>query len=308
LVATKNVRAVPGRNGNVVTVVNRGRERRFGVGEAKQKLSATRKFIAEFPNCAFCGGSRPAITREHMPPKALFDDSHRPDKLVMPACDECNRGTSTTDLVAAIVSRWNYNSGQTELEDHHKLIGQVRMHHPEIYAEWTSQLDFLSRLKKLQHLEKQGVQVPKDAGLVTIGPETIRQLNLFSHKVVLALYFDKFQKPLSDSGRISAYWRTKEDFAKEGVPRELLEMMQHYGTLEQGKWSVQEAFEYRFNFNEAEGLYMCLARFRGGLFTTGFAISDEAILEDEKNAAMFADDKLDWIKPSELLSIPNFCL
>jgi hypothetical protein len=275
----------------------------YELGEKKQKQSATRKFVAEFTHCAFCAGTRPAVTREHMPPKSLFDRAHRPDKLVMPACDECNRGTSTADLIAAIVSRWNYNSGQTELEDHHKLIGQVRMHHPEIYAEWTSQLDFLSRLKKLQHLEKQGVQVPKDAGLVTIGPETIRQLNLFSHKVVLALYFDKFQKQLSDSGRISAYWRTKEDFAKEGVPRELLEMMQHYGTLEQGKWSVQEAFEYRFNFNEAEGLYMCLARFRGGLFTTGFAISDAAILEDEKNAAMFEDDKLDWIKPSELLSM-----
>jgi hypothetical protein len=33
-------------------------------------------------------------TREHMPPKSLFDGSHRPDKLVMPACHVCNNNTS----------------------------------------------------------------------------------------------------------------------------------------------------------------------------------------------------------------------
>lgn len=183
----------------------------------------------------------------------------------MPACDECNRGTSTADLIASIVSRWNYNSNQIEIEDHRKLIGQARMHHPEIFSEWTSKRDLLTRLKARQHLQDHGVDVPDDAGLVSIGPQTIRQLNLFSHKVVLALHFEQFRRPLSDSGRVAAYWRRQEDFAKEGVPPGLLEMMQLYGTIEQGKWSAKEAFEYRFSLNEDEGLYMCLARFRGGL-------------------------------------------
>jgi hypothetical protein len=74
----------------------------------------------------------------------------------------------------------------------------------------------------------------------------------------------------------------------------LLEMMQHYGTLEQGKWNASEAFEYRFNLNEGDGLFMCLARLRGGLFITGFAASD---------AAMLGEDQSDWIQPSSLLSM-----
>jgi hypothetical protein len=266
----------------------------FKLGEKKQKQSATRKFVAEFSHCAFCGGVRPAITREHMPPKSLFDGSHRPDKLVMPACDECNRKTSTADLVAAIVSRWNYNSNEAELQDHRRLVGGVKKNHPDIFREWTSKMDYSERLKKRQHLEKHGVKVPDDAGLVTIGPRTIRQLNLFSYKAVLALYFEKFKKPLLDAGYVSAYWRTKEDFAKDGIPNELLEMMHLYGTLEQGKWTAREVFEYRFNISKDQGLFMCLARLRGGLFVCGFAANDAEVLQDDPN---------DWIKPSDLLTM-----
>jgi hypothetical protein len=66
-----------------------------------------------------------------MPPKSLFDNSYRPDKLVMPACMECNHGTSTADLTASIVSRWNYDSNAQENADHRKLITQARMQaHP----------------------------------------------------------------------------------------------------------------------------------------------------------------------------------
>ena len=42
------------------------------MGEAKRKLSATKKFLMEFPTCCFCGEKRAAATREHMPPKSLL--------------------------------------------------------------------------------------------------------------------------------------------------------------------------------------------------------------------------------------------
>jgi hypothetical protein len=260
------------------------------MGEAKHKQSATRKFIAEFPQCAFCGGNRPSKTREHMPPKSLFDRSHRPDKLVMPACDECNRGTSTADLVAAIVSRWNYNSGHVEQEDHAKLVRQVRTHHPDIFAEWSKEMNLSERLEAVSHLGNYGIDVPEDAGLITFGQATIRQLNLFSHKAVLALYFEHFKSVLLDHGRVAAYWRTKEDF-HGGAPPELLNLMQRYGTLEQGRWNTNEIFEYRFEVDEKEGLFICLARLRGGLYVSGFAVSDALILE-KRGANEFG-----WIQP-----------
>lgn len=227
-----------------------------------------------------------------MPPKSLFDQSFRPDKLVMPACNECNGGTSKADLTAAMVSRWNYNSPEQERRDHSRLANQVRKQAPELIEEWTK-MDQLERKGAMEHLRRYGVKVPDDAGLVTIGPHTIKQLNIFAHKATLCLYFEHFRQPLSNSGRVSAHWRTKEDFAKDGVPLELLEIMPSYGTLVQGKWNSSETFEYRYNLNEKDGLLACLARLRTGLFISGFAAHDADLVTAELEGH--------WIKPIELL-------
>jgi hypothetical protein len=262
------------------------------MGEAKRKQSATQKFIEQYPACCFCGGLRAATTREHMPPKSLFDNSHRPDRLVMPACKECNGGTSTADLTAAVVSRWAYDSGPQERTDHSRLAVQVRKQAPDLIAEWTK-MDPEERAKARLHLIKHGVEVPPDAGMVSIGPVTIRLLNLFAHKAALALYFEHFREPLPNTGRVSALWKTKEDFARDGIPQELMDILPGYGTLMQGKWNERETFEYRHAMNAKDGLFGCLARLRRGLFVAGFAARDVNILPATET---------DWITPSDLLA------
>lgn len=259
------------------------------MGEAQRKRTATQKLVEEFPNCCECGGLRAATTREHMPPMAMFDNSHRPDGLVMPACGTCNDGTRTADLVASIVSRWGY--GQQVTDDHFRLVRRVEKQAPEILKEWQTDISpFEARL----HLERHGVPVPVGAAFTVIGPETVRQLNLFAHKVLLCLHFEHFKVPLTNAGRVAAFWRTKEDYAAEGLPQFLLDMLREYGTLEQGKWSVREAFEYRFSINTADGLFACLARFRENLFVTGFTATD---------ADKAAEVDTHWVKPCELLDV-----
>jgi hypothetical protein len=260
------------------------------MGEAKQKRSATQKLIEQYPFCYFCGGTRAATTREHMPPRSLFENSYRPDKLVMPACADCNKGTSTADLAVAIVSRWDYHSYSP---DHAKLVARAGVQAPEMGHEWTKMDQEGGREKARRHLRNQGVEVPDDAGLASIGPLTVRQLNLFAHKAVLALYFEHFRKPLYDDGRLCAFWRSKEDFARDGLPQMILEMLPGYATLMQGRWNEQETFEYRHAMNEADGLFGCFARFRRSYFVLGFVAADGNVLPSD-------DD--DWIKPSDLRS------
>ena len=260
------------------------------MGEAKQRRTATEKLIEQYPFCCFCGGVLAATTREHMPPKSLFENSHRPDKLVMPACADCNRGTSTADLAVAIVSRWDYHSPSS---DHAHLVARARVQAPDLVAEWTK-MDREERAKARRHLRDHGVDVPDDAGIATIGPLTVRQLNLFAHKAVLALHFEHFRKPLSDDGRVCAFWRSKEDFARGGLPNWILEMLPGYGTLMQGRWNEQETFEYRHAMNETDGLFGCFARFRRSYFVYGFVVLDEKSLPRDED---------DWIKPSELRSV-----
>ena len=265
------------------------------MGEASRKRSTTQKFIERFPICCFCGGLRPATTREHMPPKSLFDNSHRPDKLVMPACDECNRDTSTADLVVGLLSRWNYNSSTQERADHTRLSNQVCRQAPKLLEEWTTlRTDASKRAEARQHLIEQRIPVPHDAGLATVGPLTVRQLNLFAHKVILALYFEHFHRALTDAGRFCAFWRSKEDFIPKGIPPILFEMFSKNATLAQGRWNERETFEYQHEVNADEGLFGCLARFRWGFFVFGFAVAEAAVLPP---------GDVDWIKPSELLPL-----
>jgi hypothetical protein len=260
------------------------------VGEAKLKQTALQRLIKEFPNCYFCGGRRPAVTREHMPPLSLFDNSYRPNKLIMPACHECNNGTSTADLTAAIVSRWNYNVQSQEFSDYEKLVAQARKQVPDLVNEWMI-TDYMNRAEAgRDHLRRYGVPVPPDAGIVTIGPHTIRQLNLFAHKATLALYFEHFRKPLPTTGQACSFWRSKEDYARDGVPAKLLQIMPRYATLVQGRWDERKTFEYRYEINTQDGLFGFIAKLRKGLFVSGFAVA---------NAGVLPSDATDWINPDD---------
>jgi len=145
------------------------------MGEAKRKLSATKKFLMEFSTCYFCGGKRAATTREHMPPKSLFDIRIAPTNwLCQPVPNVIVRRVPL--LTAAVVSRWNYDNGDQERSDLNKLDAQVRKQAPALSAEWKKRDGFEREAR--EHLRIHGVPVPHDAGIKTIGPETIKQLNL----------------------------------------------------------------------------------------------------------------------------------
>jgi hypothetical protein len=139
---------------------------------------------------------------------------------------------------------------------------------------------------------------PADANFVRIGPLTIRQLNVFAHKAVLALFFEHFQRSLPNAGRVQAMWQTKEDFYQRGVPSELLGLMGRYGSLIQGRWNTSDTFEYRYDLNTTDGLFGCFARFRRGLFVLGFAVEDAGLLAENQ------DLDGEWIMPREVLG-PN---
>jgi hypothetical protein len=262
--------------------------------EKRYRQSATKKLIEQYPQCCFCAGMRPATTREHMPPKSLFDGSHRPDRLVMPSCDECNRGTSTADLTAAIVCRWNYDTDDVEVGDHNRLVRRLRKQAPDVVEEWTNNGNPLRPSKGRRHLRRHGVPVPVDAAIVTIGPATIRQLNIFAHKATLALYFERFRRPLAAPSVYSAIWRTKEDM-HQGVPSSLLDLMPEYGALLQGEWDTSETFEYRLNINMDDGLFAFIARLRWGLFVSGFVVGAERDRGGED----------DWMQSGDLLLLAN---
>src|SRR5690348_9191719 len=112
-------------------------------------------------------------------------------------------------LTASMVSRWNYHSSEQERDDHSKLVRQVKLQAPELLQEWTS-IAPTEKQGAIEHLRYYGVPVPDDAGVVAMGKQTVKQLNVFAHKATLCLYFENFKKPLPNTGCVSAHWRSKE--------------------------------------------------------------------------------------------------
>jgi hypothetical protein len=202
-------------------------------------------------------------------------------------------------LAVAVISRWGNDIETFVPLDHSRLVAQIRIQAPELLDEWTG-LDDVARVNARRHLRNHGVPVPDGAGLAALGPHTICQLNLFAHKAVLALYFEHFRRPLPASGGVCAYWRSKEDFARDGFPPRLVEIFPHYATLSQGGWNVRETFEYRHDQNIQGGLFGCIARLRQGLFVMGFAVTNTDVLTSEVG---------DWVHPAgpvELLDCSRF--
>jgi hypothetical protein len=176
----------------------------------------------------------------------------------------------------------------------------MRTQAPDIVNEWVIR-DPGERELARQHLRDYGLFVPRDAGVATIGPLTIRQLNLFAHEAVLALHFEHAKEPLPTAGRVCAYWKSKEDFAHTGIPSDLLQLLPNFATLIQGQWDERETFAYRHASNPEHGLFGCLAKLRRGLFIVGFTVTDAVTAAKAMDA--------DWMLPEDpwvLLQAPRF--
>lgn len=263
------------------------------MGERKR---ATGRLLEKFPYCCLCGGGVKAETREHVPPKALFDRSQRPDQLVVPACCRCNSGTRTSDLVTAIIARWRSTEPTAaERIDHGRLSNRIATQAPELIVEWTKNAGAVSQRQARRHLANNGVPISDGAKFVTIGPKTLPYLNQFAHKLTLGLYFEKTGKCFPNTGLFRAFLKSKEDFGGQDIPKEILALTGNPRTLVQGSWNTAEQFEYRVNYNADNGLFMHASRLRTNLFVFGMASEDATLLPSDVLA--------DWIPPALLLTI-----
>lgn len=268
------------------------------MGEAALRRSATAKLLEKYPRCCFCGGLAPAETREHYPPISLFDNSLRPNQLIVPACRKCNGVSRTADLVTALIARWKFSfeTSQTEAADYKKLANRLKYQAPDIVAEWLKHSTGVQQKRARRHLEASGVWVDPQGKIATIGPLTIPQLHLFAHKLLLAVFFDHMKHPVPPKGMISALFKTKEDVAVEGIPAEVKDHLGPNLYLSQGQgFSTRDQFEYRIASGENGKVFQVLARIRFGLIVAGFVVTEPDLLDPDARAG--------WITPPSLPSI-----
>lgn len=75
--------------------------------------------------CYLCGA--PATTREHIPPRGMFPHPRPHNLVIVPACDECNRGNSLHDeYFRVVVATGSRDSPQSLALLHQRILPRVR--------------------------------------------------------------------------------------------------------------------------------------------------------------------------------------
>ena len=235
------------------------------MGETKRRSKRNAVFLEKHPFCCFCGGGKPATTRDHVPSKQMFHLKRRPRGLEFPACEQCNHSTSPHELTAALLSRVanNINSKAYERELR-KLILQVDKNRhgllQELAPSWQQQYDF----ENFRHPD-----IPQGWGVLNAGSPMLNQsLQIFGAKLCKALHYEHTNKVVPTSGEIYVRWFSNYDRLTGKIPDELINQLPEPGTLEQGSWNLRDQFEYSFFVyeNERHGFYFMT-------FQKSFAIS-----------------------------------
>jgi hypothetical protein len=74
------------------------------MSESRAKKRAHSAVLEACPYWIYCGGEVPAVSIDHVPPRAMFRGRRRPKGLEFASCKNCNDGTGRADLVAALLS------------------------------------------------------------------------------------------------------------------------------------------------------------------------------------------------------------
>jgi hypothetical protein len=211
------------------------------MGEAKRRASTAARFLAEHPLCCFCGGHTVATTVDHVPPKILFQNKHRPKGLEFPDCETCNKSSSQDDSVLALVVRVAASATGMEFakpdQSFHDIISTVCQAHPGLIArslhrpKWRS-VNGLRRNVAALNLE---------------APEYTDSLCRTAAKMALATYYSEVGRPAPVGSLVGTLWlhgqhSSNEQFGAITALLQLLPKLPQEASLIQGEWSTAGQF------------------------------------------------------------------
>lgn len=219
------------------------------MGQSKNRRET---FLAENRFCIFCGGSAPATTQEHCPPRALFRDRAWPKGYVFPACEACNGGTSDDDLLVAFLANLDLRSGAHDARS--KGFGLMKRVHRRFPGLLQSMMD-LSPIEARATARRLGMtpapgQTHQQLGIANVTPEMHAAVATLAGKLVKAIYFKQTGRVFPAGGGIMFHWFTNAQRLEHGkIPA--LEVLKGTTAMstpkERGGKDLKEQFDYLYS-------------------------------------------------------------
>lgn len=205
--------------------------------------SRNKRKIWEGKCCIFCGGTVPATTVEHAPPKIMFRDKNRPGGHEFPSCDNCNGGMSQLDQVAAMMlfSTAETFSPGTVMGEFNKTAIGVANNSPSFYHHLNLEND------ELAWRDSAG----NEAFAVPVGRKMFSHwLNPWAAKQTCAMWYEQTGHIFGENQRILVRWLTNPLEVEDNFLALLRKSLPGSFNFSVKKQSVQDQFFYLFGIDE----------------------------------------------------------
>lgn len=242
------------------------------MGEGRRKSRHREEILRGEARCIYCTAAPSTV--EHMPPKAMFPNSHRLSGMEFAACEECNHATRAADAAASFFARIAPSNivNHLELEEARKLLATMTRIAPEFVREVFDE-------RKARRVWQKG-RDPFYSRMHLIefdGPVTQALLRAFSAKLGMALYREHVGEPLPVGGLVFT-----QHYLNSGLTRQeaeaTLQILPVPGQLRQGRQASGRLFNYRLN-TDGKSIVAALAAFNDNFFVRVFATHEKQLID-----------------------------
>lgn len=203
--------------------------------------------------CCYCGIKK-ATTKDHVPPKAIFNKPRPNDLITVPCCFECNNRASKFDekFKAYLGMHIARQGGEAERLFKEGVLSTAKHN---------------NRLRQNIFKSMYPVNISTQAGIITgrgmAVPWDNEAHDFTIEKIVRGLFYHHFNKIIGDSASIKTYWFKKPPV---GFDEKLYEIAIANGT-----------FKYQYNkVEEADYDSFWLFNFYNSHFAGGMVLTEEA--------------------------------
>jgi hypothetical protein len=229
-------------------------------------VASDRKSVSESV-CYFCGGTNPATTTDHVPPRACFPDGYAPEGFEVPACDNCNKSTRKQDQIFGFYSQWmDFDESKIQQRADRKKLLKLWQGIKNNYP------DALPDRAKARRVDRVGAVVSPRALAVSLPtPDSLKEaVEAIGAKLTHALYLHETGLVLTAKHRFTTAAYQPQQGGTELVTSlfsSLLPLQKVGGRVNIRNYGTR--FGYKFGYKEAEGLFVYAAQFGHGLILWG---------------------------------------
>jgi len=256
------------------------------MGQARRKdLSQREVAFSKSDFCIFCGGSVPATTVEHYPPKSIFREKKWPEGYVFPACAPCNSGSREADNWAGFLSmmdpsvEWTQDEAQKSV----KRLISLDTQHPglikEIFKGSVTEKKTLARRLKI---EREKGQTYLDLPIVNIPKKAHDWIAIFAPKLTKALHFQHTKRiPPSCTG-LKYWWFTNAN-ALEGKIPQIINKDFGFPDIRRANVDLNKQFSYGYQVSNDGTMGLFVIRFRFSFMIFSVITFDPAVIDRIKD-------------------------